>query len=364
MKVDNGSFKGLSEQQISAFEILKSLCADAGLLSHPSGLGDEEVEYGLNDDPTLLRFLRARRFNPQGALKQFKDARSTWEANNVSQLYDEIDVASFETARALYPHWSGRRTKSGRPIFIFDFAYLNQAVLSSYEDNRKGSGSSSTQATLQQREASVALDSITRFILPLCSAIKDRPDPATPIISGIFLIDLSTFTLKSGWNVKNYTQDISGLVATGYPEIVDQVFILNAPSYFTMMWGIMRKWVDPDTAEKFQIPTTSEALATLSKYIEPENIPRRFGGKFDWDHGMPLDIDAEIRGALTWRGEHKLPQGPIKWLMDERARIVAVAVGSIDGTARMERVAVREDGVQEAAKKIEPETTQSIEVVV
>jgi hypothetical protein len=61
--------------------------------------------------------------------------------------------------------------------------------------------------------------------------MKDRPDPISPIISGVFLVDLAAFTLKAGWGVKNYTQDISGLVATGYPEIVHQVFVRGSPSF-------------------------------------------------------------------------------------------------------------------------------------
>ncbi|KAL3440693.1 CRAL-TRIO domain-containing protein [Aspergillus insuetus] len=359
MQTHDGLFKGLSEQQIAAFETLKLRCAEAGLLSRPSALNDGEVEDGLNDDPTLLRFLRARRYDVQGALKQFKEACRTWETNNVSQLYNEMEIESFENARPLYPHWSGRRTRAGRPIFLFDFAYLNQTVLASYEKNRGGS-ISSTQASLQQREASTALDSVTRFVLPLCSVMKDRPEPASPITSGVFLVDLAAFTLKAGWGVKNYTQDISGLVATGYPEIVHQVFLLNAPSYFAMMWAIMRKWIDPDTAEKVQFLTASEALATLSKYIEPENIPRRFGGDFDWSHGMPVDLDAGIRGALTWRGEQKLPQGPIKWELDKSGRRAAVAVGSVDGTVRADKVAVLGDEVEQE-KKIEPEIMQTVE---
>jgi hypothetical protein len=54
MHTPDGLFKGLSEQQIAAFETLKLRCAEAGLLSRPLALSDGEVEDGLNDDPTLL----------------------------------------------------------------------------------------------------------------------------------------------------------------------------------------------------------------------------------------------------------------------------------------------------------------------
>jgi hypothetical protein len=129
-----------------------------------------------------------------------------------------------------------------------------------------------------------------------------------------------------------------------------------------MMWAIMRKWIDPDTAEKVQIPTSSEALATLSKYIDPENIPHRFGGDFDWSHGMPVDLDAGIRGALTWGGEQKLPSGPIKWELDKGGRRTAVAVGSVNGAARVDNIAVFGDEVQQE-KKIDPGVMRTVEAV-
>jgi hypothetical protein len=130
-----------------------------------------------------------------------------------------------------------------------------------------------------------------------------------------------------------------------------------------MMWAIMRKWLDPDTAEKVQIPTASEALATLTKYIDPENIPRRFGGNFDWSHGMPVDLDVGVRRALMWRGEQKLPQGPIKWELDKSGGRTAVAVGSVDGTPRADKIAVLEDEVEQEKKKPEPEVMQTVDAV-
>jgi hypothetical protein len=250
MQSHDGLFKGLSEQQIVAFETLKSRCAEAGLLVRPPALSSAEVEDGLIDDPTLLsvdglikgflsiatltlsrRFLRARRYDVQGALKQFKEARRTWETNNVSQLYNEIEIESFEIARPFVCCASpGRRSKAGRPIFLFDFAYFNQAVLASYEQKSRGS-ISSNQASVQQREASKALVSVTRFVLPLCSAMKDRPDPASPITSGVFVVDLTVFTLKGWWGVKNYKQDISGLVATEIPRDFSPGFCMLSPCF-------------------------------------------------------------------------------------------------------------------------------------
>jgi hypothetical protein len=106
-----------------------------------------------------------------------------------------------------------------------------------------------------------------------------------------------------------------------------------------MMWGIMRKWLDPGTADKVVVLTADEMLPTLTKYIDIENIPSMFGGEFDWDHGTPLDIDVGIQAGLKWEREKQLPPGPMKWVLDESERKTAVAVGSIDGVTRTQIIA-------------------------
>jgi hypothetical protein len=47
------------------------------------------------------RFLRARRFVPKDALGQFKDTEHWREQNEITALYDNIDVGDYEETRRL-----------------------------------------------------------------------------------------------------------------------------------------------------------------------------------------------------------------------------------------------------------------------
>ena len=130
-----------------------------------------------------------------------------------------------------YPHWCGRRDKRGFPIFVLDVSYLDHATVTEYE-NTRGTNSSvykpSDEPVLcpnAMQLACVVHDSLTRFVLPLCSAMLDRPNPATLITGGVYLIDITEFGLKQAWDLKSYTQDISKLLALGYPEIIDRVYV-------------------------------------------------------------------------------------------------------------------------------------------
>lgn len=57
------------------------------------------------------RFLRARRFDPAKAQKQFADAESWRAKHNVDELFETFPVDEFEASKRFYPRWTGRRDK-------------------------------------------------------------------------------------------------------------------------------------------------------------------------------------------------------------------------------------------------------------
>lgn len=58
------------------------------------------IEFRLADGNSR-RVLRARQYSPHNALEQFEALAAVQKQNNLVQLYDKIDVSSFERARAL-----------------------------------------------------------------------------------------------------------------------------------------------------------------------------------------------------------------------------------------------------------------------
>jgi hypothetical protein len=57
------------------------------------------LEQGTNH--LTRRYLRARKFNPQEALKQFKDTEDWRKDNKLDELYDTIDIQEYEESRRL-----------------------------------------------------------------------------------------------------------------------------------------------------------------------------------------------------------------------------------------------------------------------
>jgi hypothetical protein len=99
-------------------------------------------------------------------------------------------------------------------------AHLDDSVLSGY-----GEQCSTSEAT---RRAIIVLDYLTRFALPLCSAMGDRPNPDTPVSSVVIIVDIGSFSMKQAWSIRWYGQNISKLLATCFPEVVDKIYV-NAP---------------------------------------------------------------------------------------------------------------------------------------
>ncbi|KAE8142349.1 CRAL-TRIO domain-containing protein [Aspergillus pseudotamarii] len=215
-------------------------------------------------------------------------------------------------------------------------AHYDQSAIAEWRKLRDMSCCTDPTVTPKDRpnmsqQALVFHDSLTRFVLPLCSAMSDRPNPSTPIGNAVYIVDASVVCVKQAWNLKDFAQEVSWILMTCYPETIERIFVCNVPSYFSMIWNIFKKWVDPVTAAKVVILKQSEVYRTLERFIDKENIPAKFGGGFAFQNGMLPDLDPGIRQRLQWTTPSQcIPSGPVKWMQADGGRRIAVATGSVD----------------------------------
>ena len=84
----------------------------------------------------------------------------------------------------------------------------------------------------------------------------------------------------------------------------------------------------------------SEVLPTLQQYVDMENIAQKFGGDFEYEHGMRPKLDPEVGEVLKWLPPNaSLPLGPLKWIEQGKGDRLVVAAGSNEGRDRGEKVA-------------------------
>ncbi|KAG5976508.1 hypothetical protein E4U58_003340 [Claviceps cyperi] len=385
-----GHLGHLSEGEEVALDKLKGLLEEGGLWTRGPPAS--------HDDQTLLRYLRARRWVPEDAYKQFKDTEDWRASNQIDTLYRTIELEAYEQSRRLYPQWTGRRDRRGTPLFVFDVKQLDHKTVSEYE--KQGAKQNVSDARTDGKTPPGLLrlfalyENLTRFTQPFCTQLLDREHAEVPITMSTNIVDITGVGLKQFWNLKSHMQSASQLATAHYPETLDMIFIIGAPFFFSTVWGWVRRWFDPITVSKIHVLGPHEVKSVLERYIDPRNIPKKYGGGLNYSFGeMPVP-DSAWEGVVAWeKGVSSFPTGPLLWEEEEEEeqeqpgealgggggqhgakRLVCIATGKEKGTPRRQRICtvrkawppVREQVVsQEQAKTsqagVDLEHTQSHE---
>jgi hypothetical protein len=114
-------------------------------------------------------------------------------------------------------------------VFVFEVVGLDSKTISNYQESLKHDKSPPLNTNSKTEPRWLRLftlyESLTRFVLPLCSAINDRPHPETPVSQSNNIVDISGVGLRQFWNLKTHMQDASTLATAHYPETLDRIFV-------------------------------------------------------------------------------------------------------------------------------------------
>ncbi|RDB15322.1 Sec14 cytosolic factor [Hypsizygus marmoreus] len=320
-----GHLGNLTASQQEALDTFKAALTKSGLYTPAT----DHSSVASHDDTTLLRFLRARAFNPAAARNQFADAEAWRKRHDVDALYSSFEVDEFERSKRFYPRWTGRRDKNGRPVYVYHLASLApiQKDLDAVPADRRYQrmcvyiyllhpSTPPPHPLTRTPHPSVALyEYMSRFAFPLCTHLP-RPHPASPISSTTTIIDLHGVSFASMWSLRGHLQEASKLATANYPETLGVIAVVNSPAFFPTVWGWIKGWFDPPTRHKIHI-LSSDPGPTLLSLIHAPDLPRTYGGELDWAfHDEPSLCD-HAREAV--RGE-EAPRGPVVFVDGAVAR--------------------------------------------
>ncbi|KAL8856112.1 MAG: hypothetical protein Q9178_007237 [Gyalolechia marmorata] len=331
-----GHLGHLTRHEEAALIDFKKLCAEQGLYRP-----ETDTQRASHDDGTLVRYLRARKFVPRDAFVQFKDTEKWRTDNNLDALYEKIDIQDYQEARSVYPQWTGRRDRRGIPVYLYEVGKLDSKKMIAYSQATSKSKNKGPSPSRMLRLFAL-YENLTRFVMPLCSAVPGRPNPETPVDQSNNIVDISKVGLKQFWNLRSHMQDASQLATAHYPETLDRIFIIGAPSFFPTVWGWIKKWFDPITTSKIFILSQEQVKPTLSAFMDVSSIPKKYGGDLDFECGMMPCMDPDLRKCLDIKDprlEELFLTGPTRWVDNEEGEMVALSVGSIDGKPHKEAVA-------------------------
>ncbi|ETW82010.1 phosphatidylinositol transfer protein [Heterobasidion irregulare TC 32-1] len=306
-----GHLGHLSEEQLKFFNAFKDNLAKSALYRPPT-----DAEHASHDEATLLRFLRARHFDPAKAQKQFADTEAWRMEHEVDRLYATFDSVEFERAKHFYPRWTGRRDKHGVPVYVYRLASLTGPM-------HKELTSVPTERRYQRI---VALwEFMTRFTLPLCSALPHPGAPETPISAVTSIIDLADVSLGTMWSLRHHLQQASELATAHYPETLHTIAVVNAPSFFPTVWGWIKAWFDEGTRNKVHVLGKNPG-PTLRGIIEPQDLPRAYGGELEWMFEDEPALDEPAKKLVD-----AVPKGPILFVDGQAVRPEVLPEWNVNG---------------------------------
>ncbi|KAG6826635.1 hypothetical protein H0H92_015052 [Tricholoma furcatifolium] len=288
--VFSGHSGHLTNSQQEALEGFKANLLKSELYTAPT-----DAATASHDDPTLLRFLRARGFALGPAHKQFSDTERWRKEHDVVELYRTFDPVEFEAAKRFYPRWTGRRDKNGIPLYVYRLASL--APLQKELDE---------VAPQRRYQRIIALyECMVRFAFPLCSSLP-HPSPSTPITSATSIIDLEHVAIGSMWHLRSHLAEASRLATANYPETLNTIVIVNSPSFFSTIWGWIKGWFDEGTRKKIHV-LGKDPGPTLRDLVHIQDLPKPYGGELEWKFEDEPNLDDAAQTALGGT----MPKGPV-----------------------------------------------------
>ncbi|MCJ1282596.1 hypothetical protein MMC26_001921 [Xylographa opegraphella] len=132
----------------------------------------------------------------------------------------------------------------------------------------------------------------------------------------IFIIDLTGVGVRHFWNLRAHLQKASTMATSHYPESVDKIFILGAPSFFPVVWGYINKWFEPNLTSKISVLAHAEAKAVLSQHIDLADLPASYGGTLPWEYGTNPNLDDEAREMVGSFADNWI-EGPTRYVSKE-----------------------------------------------
>lgn len=234
-----------------------------------------------HDDATLLRFLRARKFDLAKS-KEMIHAAEKWRKDfGVDDIVKSFQFPEKEEVNKYYPQYYHKTDKEGRPIYIEVLGKLDFTKLYA--------------VTTEDRLLKRLVLEYERFLTERLPATSEMV--GHPVETSCTILDLNNVGLGNFYRVKNYVSQASAIGQNYYPECMGKFYIINAPYLFTTVWSVVKRWLDEVTVAKIQIMSNGHKEVLL-KQIDAENLPSEFGGNCKCEGGCSLSDEG------PWKHRH------------------------------------------------------------
>ncbi|KAL5966598.1 SEC14-like protein 4 [Taenia solium] len=233
----------------------------------------------LEKDQYIARWLKARSWDVEKAEKMF---RMHLEWRNEVKL-DEL-LATFKMPEVVEKYFPGGvcgQDKFGRPAFICPAGTADVFGLMR--------SASRTQLALSRY---YVMEKIVEEVLPAQSQKMGRP-----IDQLVIIFDLQHMNRRQLWRPwLNFVLELASIFEVNFPELMAVCFVLNVPSFFSMIFSLLKPILSKETQDKIHI-LGSNYLDELLKLFNPEDLPAHYGGTMRDPNGDP-----KCSSRICWGG--------------------------------------------------------------
>ncbi|EFX00873.1 sec14 cytosolic factor [Grosmannia clavigera kw1407] len=277
------------------------------------------------DTLTLLRFLRARKFDVALAKKMFVDCETWRKETNLDDLVPTWEYTEKEKVFAFYPQYYHKTDRDGRPLYIEQLGGIDLTAMYKI-----------TTSERMLTNLAVEYERLADPRLPACSRKAGHL-----LETCCTIMDMKGVGISKAPQVYGYIRQASGLSQNYYPERLGRFYLINAPWGFSGVWSMIKGWLDPVTVAKIHI-LGSSYQKELFEQVPPENLPKRFGGQCECPGGC------ELSDMGPWHEDEWFR--PAKWAREATAaadKSAEAGAGAVEGVT----LEVPGDAVGEATDK-------------
>ncbi|XP_053625554.1 SEC14-like protein 2 [Plodia interpunctella] len=239
-----------------------------------------------HNDHFLLRWLRARQWDPDAAEKMLRDSmkwREKWEIDTTLQTWEPPEVL-----QKYFPSGSTGFDKEGSPIIIVPFVGLDVWGM--------------LHSLSRMDVIRMVIKTLEEY---LASARKQALEHGPAALKVTVIFDLEGFNLRQyAWKpAAEMVFTLLQIYEANYPEILKTCFIVNAPKVFSLAFSIIKKFMHEYTISKIRIygSDSKKWQAQVLTIIDKEQLPVHYGGNMVDENGDP-------RCALIVRQGGKVPK--------------------------------------------------------
>lgn len=187
-----------------------------------------------------------------------------WRIKNRVDAALETSVPRFFDIKDAYVHSIIGRTRDGIPVLVEGMGNFRNAMA-------------------RLRPAGITPEELIHQFVFVMEWITRKVEPS-PYPNGKFIriydfkgFHMSDIADKEALDIGKKMMEI---LETYYPERMARAYIVNVPSFFSMVWTMVKPMLDPRTSQKIVLISAKKAiLNTLREIMDDDVIPVEYGGK-------------------------------------------------------------------------------------